>query len=1061
MKSFILSFCFLWAALALNAQSLSKNTSPIHSVEQLVMPVQNNKLLLEEELNARRKGRAQKFATSSKVDISPQNFGTWESTKDNEQVWRARIQSKGAYSINLGFTAFELPKSARFFIYNIEKSDIKGPFTKADNEDHLKFWAPLIEGDELILELQIDPTEIHKLQLNLAYVNHDFVGIMNGSASGSCNLDVICGADDGFPEVDDNRDIIKSVGYYTIGGTDVCSGVLLNNTRNDCRPFYLTADHCGINPNNASSVVVYWNYENSTCRQPNSPESGANGDGSKAEFNSGAIFRAGSGESDFILIELDDPLNTSHNLYAAGWNRTKEVSPSAIAIHHPNLEEKRISFENDPTQWSHPDLPNLNSNDTAYVIVNDWDTGTTEGGSSGSPLFNDKKQVIGQLFGGLAACGNDRYDYYGWIGRSWEGEGTPNTQLKVWLDPDDTDVPFLTGINCSYTLLADQNNFRLCNLNTDEIIITLTGGGGFDSLLSFDVEDPPQGLNYSFDKDQANIDEDVLLTLSNLGSFQDTTIIVTVIASDGINESSTEITIEIFAQNPETISLIIPTNDEIDLPTSLIFEWAEANANNYVIQIASDEAFNNIIIEETLDNNIFASNVFIQDLTFYWRVKGINPCGDGDWSETFVFTIGKQRCIEYKLLDLPVAIGEDPVTIDNFFELDYDILLSDLNVSNLSCIHSWVNDLRFSLINPDGNSAVILDRICQGFPGFENFNLGLDEESNLDVIPCPPTDGLIYNNDSDFSDLYNQGTKGNWNFLLEDLEFFDGGQLDNVLLEFCFTKGIGSNLVPSKNYFETCSNDMVSFDLYGLNTDPLDIEISLNGNELNFQAVLDPLDDEKAIITLLDLNSAPVGSNEVEINAKNNDANTTIVLNVLEGDLDIELISPVQGDSILLNDLNEIIWNSTPASNNCLVEISDDTSFNNVIFSGNSDNLMIGINNILSPNTQYFIAITCENDCVTTTSLFDFFTKKTNAVTSVDAEPLLLYPNPANEKIFIDFKDLDQLKAITIYSVTGKPVLKTKTITSNGLDVSQLTSGIYMVKLESSTSKKVVKLMVN
>ena len=39
-----------------------------------------------------------------------------------------------------------------------------------------------------------------------------------------------------------------------------------NNTARDKRPYFVTAAHCGISTANAASLVVYWNYQNSTCR---------------------------------------------------------------------------------------------------------------------------------------------------------------------------------------------------------------------------------------------------------------------------------------------------------------------------------------------------------------------------------------------------------------------------------------------------------------------------------------------------------------------------------------------------------------------------------------------------------------------------------------------------------------------------------------------------------------------------------------------------------------------------------------------------------------------------
>ncbi|MEL6844714.1 MAG: serine protease, partial [Bacteroidota bacterium] len=336
--------------------------------------------------------------------------------------------------MNLGFTDYFMPHGGSLMIYSSDKSIVRGPFSPADNEDHGQLWTPVIEGDELILEVTIPKKAQNQVLLQLAFVNHDFVGLL---ISGSCNVDVICGLLDGYGIVDEYRDIIRSVGVYSLNGSSTCTGFLINNTADDCQPFFMTADHCGTNSGNAPSMVVYWNYENSVCRPPNSPASGATGDGQLNQFNTGAVFRAGWSGSDFTLVELDDPVSPKYLPFFAGFDaRNVPTGDSVIAIHHPNLEEKRISFEYDNTVIGNGNGgTNPNGN---YVVVPDWDLGTTEGGSSGSPLFNKQKHVIGQLFGGAAACGNNLYDAYGWIHRSWTGGGTPTTRLQDWLDPGNT-----------------------------------------------------------------------------------------------------------------------------------------------------------------------------------------------------------------------------------------------------------------------------------------------------------------------------------------------------------------------------------------------------------------------------------------------------------------------------------------------------------------------------------------------------------------------------------------------------------------------------------------------
>jgi len=55
--------------------------------------------------------------------------------------------------------------------------------------------------------------------------------------------------------------------------------------------------------------------------------------------------------------------------------------------------------------------------------VDAYEFGSTQGGSSGAPLFDQNKRIIGQLYGGQSNCSgtteNGLYDYFGRLGVSW------------------------------------------------------------------------------------------------------------------------------------------------------------------------------------------------------------------------------------------------------------------------------------------------------------------------------------------------------------------------------------------------------------------------------------------------------------------------------------------------------------------------------------------------------------------------------------------------------------------------------------------------------------------
>lgn len=422
-----LALCLSLTLPALSApQSTGKpGTLSLEHIDVVVLQPLDRAALALEDLGRQSEGLPPRFAIPTEVEITPFNRGTFEAAGSGALLWRLRIQAPGANSLNLGLTRFHLPAGARLTLYSADGRESVRPFTAADNESHGELWTPILPTDDMVLELLVPTLELDQVELELTRIGHGYRGFgprdqASAEDSGSCNIDVVC------PVAAPWSNEIPSVGVISTGGSTFCTGFMVNNTAGDAAPFFMTANHCGISVGNAASLVVYWNFETSTC--------GGSPDGVLSDFNTGATHLASYATSDFTLLLLDDDPDPAFGVAFAGWNRSGSNEVGAVAIHHPSTDEKRISFEDDPTSITSYLGTSVPGNGT-HIRVTDWNLGTTEGGSSGSPLFNPAHEVVGQLHGGYAACGNNLSDWYGRFSVSWVGGGTPSTRLSNWLDP--------------------------------------------------------------------------------------------------------------------------------------------------------------------------------------------------------------------------------------------------------------------------------------------------------------------------------------------------------------------------------------------------------------------------------------------------------------------------------------------------------------------------------------------------------------------------------------------------------------------------------------------------
>lgn len=352
---------------------------------------------------------------------------------DGSATWRMEVASEGAHKLGLVLSSFEPEEGDTLYIYVPDRSHLL-TYTQKDARNHGLLSATPLPSHRLIIEYKSsNPTPPQLVIDELIYLLSEDVlektGLKN---SGSCNVNINC--PEGAMWQKQKRGVVRIL--LRSGSTWFnCSGSLVNNTLEDGTPYLLTADHCGASASAADLLVwqFYFNNEFETCVSsgvlPNN-----------MMLTGSTLVAKGplQGGTDFKLLLLQDEIPLDWNPYFNGWSRFPMAGENGAGIHHPSGDAKKIS-----TYTQAPTTATFTGGMSGSFWRLTWAQtesghGVTEGGSSGSPLFDSDGLIIGTLTGGSASCTNTHLpDFYGKFDRHWQANGQlAERQLQPWLDPN-------------------------------------------------------------------------------------------------------------------------------------------------------------------------------------------------------------------------------------------------------------------------------------------------------------------------------------------------------------------------------------------------------------------------------------------------------------------------------------------------------------------------------------------------------------------------------------------------------------------------------------------------
>jgi hypothetical protein len=362
----------------------------------------------------------------------------WQEDLDGGAALYLEVISPDAMSVRIALSISKVPDNALLTFIDAE-GDILEQISgrqvlktiksneRADhgNSNNRLLWSPVFDGGtarvEVYLPSSVDKKDVvvHALEVSHLYYSPKRGKWSETKASGSCNIDVTCS---GSSYSDIKGSVAKMV-WTTNEGSFICTGTMLNNSRSDFEPYFLSANHCISAQAAASTLTTHWNYESSACGNTSLSAS-------YRQVAGGAQLLSTSYDTDSSLFYLNGSIDNI-GIYFAGWS-TLLPQTDIYGIHHPSGDLKKISFGSVVAYSARYSGGNLSPSDAAANFLKvTWSQGTTESGSSGSAIFSGVGVVAGTLLGGGASCTTrGENDWYGRFDRAYK-----NDNWQVWLNP--------------------------------------------------------------------------------------------------------------------------------------------------------------------------------------------------------------------------------------------------------------------------------------------------------------------------------------------------------------------------------------------------------------------------------------------------------------------------------------------------------------------------------------------------------------------------------------------------------------------------------------------------
>lgn len=397
---------------------------------------------------------------------------------------------------------------------------------------------------------------------------------------------------------------------------------------------------------------------------------------------------------------------------------------------------------------------------------------------------------------------------------------------NVFFDISDEDFTISQALNPDFQMEITPGIVDICQGQTANFEINIQTFVNFSEEITFHVNGLPTGVTTEFTPASISGAGTVQLIISDFEMVPTGSYDLEVVGTAASSSKSGFVTINLTEQAPVAVNLTSPHSGAItqEIPVTLTWEAVD-DVVSYQIEVADSPLFDagSILQTQSSINTSYTLQSLDPLSVYYWRVRGMNSCGAGEFSQPFSFQTQGIDCKNFFSIESVDISPDGTPTVFSSIQVPDAGSIVGLSVQELSIIHSWVGDLKVTLTTPQ---STVLDLFDQ--PGVPANDYGCDGDNILiDLTADAPNSASDLENTcnasnpaiegffqpiSPFSTITGEEMQGEWVLTIMDNQNNDGGQLESWGLEICYGLEDPTPIALAQNTLSLLQGTMATVD---------------------------------------------------------------------------------------------------------------------------------------------------------------------------------------------------------------------------------------------------------